>query len=94
VLLGIRLFCFLVVGVLTEVRESNYPIEIQGFCSRASLFTEGAVTDSQLFPFTAGKTSIQLAPENQKGATCLVPAGAKLGSAACSSDAGQLFTIA
>ncbi len=63
-------------------------------CSRASFLTEGLVTDSQLFTFTAGKSSLQLAPENAKGATCLVPAGAKLGSVACSSDAGQLFSIA
>ncbi len=55
---------------------------------------EGLVTDSQLFPFTAGKTTLQLAPENEKGASCLVPAGAKLDSAACSGDAAQLFTIA
>lgn len=55
---------------------------------------EGGVTDSQLFSFTVGKNSLALAPQNEKGATCLVPAGEKLGSAACNGGADQLFSIA
>lgn len=60
--------------------------------TNASKSTEGLVTDSQLFAFKGG-SSTQLAPNNQKGATCLVPSGNVLGSAACSSDEGQSFTI-
>lgn len=54
---------------------------------------DGVVTDSQLFPFKTGSKNILLAPENQKGATCLVPNGALLDQAACSGAAAQLFTI-
>ncbi|CAF9910946.1 MAG: hypothetical protein HETSPECPRED_010241 [Heterodermia speciosa] len=52
----------------------------------------GDSTDSQLFAFKAGETSLALAPNNGGGTTCLVDDGAKLGSAACG-GAGQLFTI-
>ena len=48
------------------------------------------MTDSQEFAFTAGQKTL---PLNNKG-TCLVPAGGKLGSAACSGGADQDFTIA
>ncbi|MCJ1466744.1 hypothetical protein MMC07_005364 [Pseudocyphellaria aurata] len=54
---------------------------------------EGLVTDSQLFGFK-GDSSTQLAPNSGKGATCLVPSGNVLGSAACDGSQGQLFTIA
>lgn len=54
----------------------------------------GAVTNSQLFPFTAGETSLTLAPENQNGATCLVPLNGKLDEANCAAgDATQVYTI-
>jgi hypothetical protein len=57
-------------------------------------FLGGAVTNSQLFPFAAGETSLTLAPENQNGATCLVPLNGKLDEANCASgDASQLYTI-
>jgi hypothetical protein len=55
---------------------------------------QGAVTNSQLFTFTAGETSLRLEPENGNGAVCLVPnASGRLDQAACSTDPGQLFTI-
>ena len=54
--------------------------------------TGGEQTDSQLFAFKAGETSLALAPNSGGGTTCLVDDGAKLGSAACG-GAGQLFTI-
>jgi hypothetical protein len=56
---------------------------------------DGLVTNSQLFPFTAGQTNILLAPENANNATCLVVnAAGKLDSTACSADvAGQSFSI-
>ncbi|KAG0652728.1 hypothetical protein D0Z07_0756 [Hyphodiscus hymeniophilus] len=55
----------------------------------------GAVTNSQLFPFAAGETSFTLAPENQNGATCLIPLNGKLDEANCASgDASQSYTIA
>ncbi|KAI4091041.1 MAG: hypothetical protein L6R37_007807 [Teloschistes peruensis] len=53
---------------------------------------EGLATNSQEFAFTAGKTSLALTPLNAKD-TCFVPDGAKLGTAACSGDAAQVFTI-
>lgn len=53
----------------------------------------GQVTDSQLFKFTAGQKSLALAPNNAKGATCLVPVNGKLADAACDNQANQLFTI-
>ncbi|KAL8837241.1 MAG: hypothetical protein Q9170_002614 [Blastenia crenularia] len=52
----------------------------------------GDVTNSQEFTFKDGETSLQLSPISDAG-TCLVPDGAKLGSAGCSGDAGQTFTI-
>lgn len=51
----------------------------------------GETSDSQLFPFVAGTTSLQLAPENGKGQICLVDVGGKLDQGACNSDA--TFTI-
>ncbi|PQE18906.1 Ricin-type beta-trefoil lectin domain-containing protein [Rutstroemia sp. NJR-2017a BVV2] len=56
---------------------------------------DGLVTNSQLFPFTAGQANILLAPENANNATCLVVnAAGKLDSTACSADvAGQSFDI-
>lgn len=56
---------------------------------------DGLVTNSQLFPFTKGQTSILLAPENGNNATCLAANTAgKLDSTTCSGDAtSQSFTI-
>ncbi len=95
---GIRSCCFRVGEGRMEVSP---PLCAEGFsflvgrrvCWCGISATGGAVTDSQLFAFAAGKTSLPLAPENAKGATCLVPVGGKLGSAACGGDAGQLFSI-
>lgn len=53
----------------------------------------GAVTDSQLFTFGGGN-SLALAPENAKGATCLVGKNGKLDQAACDGQADQVFTVA
>lgn len=55
----------------------------------------GLVTDSQLFPFSGATESIVLAPENEKGATCLVQndSTSRLGSATCTGDSEQVFTI-
>ncbi|EPE32181.1 Ricin B-like lectin [Glarea lozoyensis ATCC 20868] len=53
---------------------------------------EGLVTESQLFGFQGGN-SITLAPLNEKGATCLSPAGAKLDSARCTGGAAETFSI-
>lgn len=54
---------------------------------------EGQQTDSQLFAFKAGETSLPLSLTNGGDSTCLVSDGGKLGSAACSGGAEQLFTI-
>ncbi|MCJ1266977.1 hypothetical protein MMC22_006862 [Lobaria immixta] len=40
-----------------------------------------------------GDSSTQLAPNSEKGATCLIPSGNVLGSGACDGSQGQLFTI-
>jgi hypothetical protein len=53
---------------------------------------ESQTTDSQLFTFTGGRT-ITLAPQNSKGAICLVPKGDLLDSTNCTGDASQTFTI-
>jgi hypothetical protein len=54
----------------------------------------GQVTNSQLFPFTDGETSLRLQPENGNGQVCLVPnADGRLDQAACSDDPSQIFTI-
>jgi hypothetical protein len=53
---------------------------------------EGLVTDSQLFGFQGGN-SITLAPQNEKGATCLTPTGANLLASGCTGDAAQTFSI-
>ncbi|KAI9641413.1 hypothetical protein NHQ30_010215 [Ciborinia camelliae] len=56
---------------------------------------DGLVTNSQLFPFSEGQTSILLAPENGNNATCLAAnSSGKLDSTTCSGDvASQSFTI-
>ncbi|QSZ29274.1 hypothetical protein DSL72_003786 [Monilinia vaccinii-corymbosi] len=56
---------------------------------------DGFVTNSQLFPFIEGQTSILLAPENGNNATCLAANSAgKLDSTTCSGDkTSQSFTI-
>ncbi|KAH8917227.1 hypothetical protein BT69DRAFT_1302012 [Atractiella rhizophila] len=54
---------------------------------------EGATTDSQLFPFTAGETSLALSPKNSQGKTCFVIDNGKLDAAACDGAADQTFTI-
>ncbi|KAJ9500215.1 hypothetical protein H2202_004010 [Exophiala xenobiotica] len=54
----------------------------------------GAVTNSQLFTFTTGETSLTLQPENGSGDICLVPnASGRLDQTPCSGDASQVFTI-
>ncbi|KAK7902725.1 hypothetical protein LTR67_002371 [Exophiala xenobiotica] len=54
----------------------------------------GAVTNSQLFTFTTGETSLTLQPENGSGDVCLVPnASGRLDQTPCSGDASQVFTI-
>ena len=55
----------------------------------------GLVTNSQLFAFTAGETSLTLQPENGAGSVCLVgDAEGRLDQGACSTDPSQIFTIA
>jgi len=54
----------------------------------------GQVTNSQLFTFTAGETTLRLEPENGDGQVCLVEdASGRLDQAPCSTDPSQLFTI-
>lgn len=54
----------------------------------------GQVTDSQLFAFTDGETSLRLQPNNGAGNVCLAPnADGRLDQAACSDDPNQIFTI-
>ena len=53
----------------------------------------GDTNASNLFPFTAGETSITLAVENENGATCLINVGGFLTGAPCTGDASQKFTI-
>ncbi|KAJ9606872.1 hypothetical protein H2200_008882 [Cladophialophora chaetospira] len=55
----------------------------------------GLVTNSQLFTFAGGETSLQLQPENGNGQVCLAAnAEGRLDQAACSDDPSQIFTIA
>lgn len=55
----------------------------------------GSVTNSQLFTFTSGETSLRLQPENGNGNICLVAnASGRLDKATCSDDPNQVFTIA
>ena len=61
--------------------------------STADYVTEGLQTDSQLFTFKAGVTSLPLSLTNNGDSTCMIPAGGKLGSATCNGDASQNFTI-
>jgi hypothetical protein len=54
----------------------------------------GSVTNSQIFSFAAGETSLMLQPENGDGSVCLVPnASGMLDQAACSDDACHVFTL-
>ncbi|KEF61113.1 uncharacterized protein A1O9_02678 [Exophiala aquamarina CBS 119918] len=54
----------------------------------------GSVTDSQLFRFTGGETSLKLQPNNGAGSVCLAPnADGRLDQAACIDDPNQIFTI-
>ncbi|OAP60872.1 hypothetical protein AYL99_05874 [Fonsecaea erecta] len=54
----------------------------------------GQVTNSQLFTFTAGETSLRLQPENGDGTVCLVEnAAGRLDQTTCSDDPSQVFTI-
>ena len=54
----------------------------------------GLVTNSQLFTFTAGESSLQLQPENGNGQICFAEnAAGRLDQVACSSDPAQVFTI-
>jgi hypothetical protein len=76
----------------------SIPLSISTPLQRKYILTAkpgGLVTNSQLFPFTAGQSNILLAPENANNATCLVVnAAGKLDSTACSADvAGQSFSI-
>jgi len=52
---------------------------------------EGQVTNSQLFAFAGGETSLALASD--AGKTCLVNNGGKLDQTACNGDVSQLFTV-
>ncbi|KIW85852.1 hypothetical protein Z517_01244 [Fonsecaea pedrosoi CBS 271.37] len=55
----------------------------------------GQVTNSQLFTFTAGETSLRLQPENGAGSVCLAAdATGRLDQVTCSDDPSQVFTIA
>ncbi|KAK5061588.1 hypothetical protein LTR84_008132 [Exophiala bonariae] len=54
----------------------------------------GSVTDSQLFAFTDGETSLKLQPNNGKGQVCFAPnATGRLDQATCSDDPNQVFTF-
>ncbi|KZP22510.1 hypothetical protein FIBSPDRAFT_1043557 [Athelia psychrophila] len=53
----------------------------------------GAVTNSQLFNFAAGASSLALVPQNAANATCLIAADGALGPADCDNSADQLFTV-
>ncbi|KAI1338230.1 hypothetical protein F5Y15DRAFT_135795 [Xylariaceae sp. FL0016] len=52
----------------------------------------GLTNAGQLIPFTGG-TSLLLAPESEKNATCIVPGDGRLDSAPCSNVETQRFTI-
>jgi hypothetical protein len=55
----------------------------------------GQVTDSQLFAFTNGETTLRLQPNNGAGNVCFAPNGdGRLDQATCSDDPNQIFTIA
>ena len=55
----------------------------------------GLVTDSQLFAFTDGETSLKLQPNNGAGSVCFAPnANGKLDQATCGDDPNQTFIIA
>ncbi|KAI0597564.1 hypothetical protein F4775DRAFT_559698 [Biscogniauxia sp. FL1348] len=53
---------------------------------------EGDTNNGQLVPFTGG-TSLILAPESERNATCIVPGNGRLDSTSCSNDGSQVFTI-
>ncbi|KAI1639155.1 hypothetical protein F4809DRAFT_596828 [Biscogniauxia mediterranea] len=53
---------------------------------------EGDTNNGQLIPFT-GSTSLVLAPESERNATCIAPGNGRLDSTACSNDRSQVFTI-
>ncbi|KAI0378647.1 hypothetical protein F5Y04DRAFT_261267 [Hypomontagnella monticulosa] len=53
---------------------------------------EGETNNGQLVPFTGG-TSLVLAPESERNATCIVPGNGRLDSAPCSNDNSQVFAI-
>ncbi|KAH9899038.1 hypothetical protein F4778DRAFT_182357 [Xylariomycetidae sp. FL2044] len=53
---------------------------------------EGETNTGQLTPFTGG-TSLVLAPESERNATCIVPGDGRLDSAPCTNDVSQAFTI-
>ena len=54
----------------------------------------GSVTDSQLFAFTDGETSLRLQPENGEGSVCLAANGeGRLDQVGCSDDPAQIFGI-
>ncbi|KAL8915010.1 MAG: hypothetical protein Q9171_000450 [Xanthocarpia ochracea] len=53
---------------------------------------DGKETDSQIFSFTAGQTSLPLALKNE-AETCLNIDDGKLGSAECNGEASQDFTL-
>jgi hypothetical protein len=55
---------------------------------------DSTTTSSQLFPFTAGTTSMALAPVSEAGATCLVSLNGLLSQADCTGDASQVFSFA
>jgi hypothetical protein len=54
----------------------------------------GLVTNSQLFTFENGETSLTLEPENGNGQICFAEnAQGRLDQATCNGDASQVFTI-
>lgn len=50
----------------------------------------GSVTNSQLFNFASGSTSIPLMPQNGNNATCLVNSNGALSPADCDDSADQV----
>ncbi|KAF7971192.1 hypothetical protein HWV62_21872 [Athelia sp. TMB] len=53
----------------------------------------GSVTNSQLFNFATGESSVALVPQNAANATCLIVSDGALGPVDCDNSADQLFTI-
>jgi len=54
----------------------------------------GAVTDSQLFPFNDGQTSLSFRPKNGNNVTCLAPINGLLDQTSCSEAVNQVIILA